>query len=238
MARPEIPITGAGPVADLARALRRLRDEAGKPDYRALAAKTHYAPATLATAAAGRIRPTWEVTEAFARACGANPAELRPLWGRADKAAKAARASGMLASRHQSLSAELRPAVERLAEVGYYAVEADVVARPLLDAPRPPWNGTAAEFVQQLRRLRAWAGQPGAKEISKLSGVRVPSSTLYDAIGRSRTRLPSLELTTALAAACGASVPDWQDAWKAIRMAEVERDSHLPPAGSAGGPAD
>jgi len=237
MARPEIPITGAGPVADLARALRRLRDEAGKPDYRALAAKTHYSTATLAAAAAGRIRPTWDVTEAYARACGADPAELRPLWGRADKAAKAARASGVLALRHRRLSAELRPATERLAEVEYRAVEADVVAMPLRDAPRPPWNGTAAEFVHQLRRLRAWAGQPGAKEISKRSGLRIPSSTLYDAIGRSRTRLPSLELTTALAMACGAPVSEWQDAWKAIRMAEVERDSHIPPAGSAGGEA-
>ncbi|MFI6600154.1 helix-turn-helix domain-containing protein [Nonomuraea sp. NPDC050536] len=85
MGRPENPITWDGPVAELARALRDLRQQAGRPTYRAMAATTLRGASVLAEAAAGRRCPTWAVTHDFVRACGQDPDTWRPLWERARK---------------------------------------------------------------------------------------------------------------------------------------------------------
>ncbi|MEV0976492.1 helix-turn-helix domain-containing protein [Streptomyces sp. NPDC049915] len=60
--------------------LRRLRDTAGKPTYRQLAAAAHYSSTTLADAAGGRKLPTLEVTLAFVRACGGDEEEWKARW--------------------------------------------------------------------------------------------------------------------------------------------------------------
>jgi hypothetical protein len=57
--------------------LRRLRIEAGSPSFRVMSAKAHYAPSTLAEATRGVCMPSRAVVEAFARACGADPADGR-----------------------------------------------------------------------------------------------------------------------------------------------------------------
>ena len=55
MPRPERPLDGLdGPVARLAAELRQLREEAGKPGYRQMAARVNYSVATLSAAASGR----------------------------------------------------------------------------------------------------------------------------------------------------------------------------------------
>jgi hypothetical protein len=184
MGRPENPITWDGPAAGPAARLRELRDQAGRPPYQALARAGHYSPAALADAAAGRNCPTWEVTRAYAEACGAPAADvaaLHPLWARADAAARRSRG----------------PAPRRR-------------ARP----------------ARQLRALRAWAGDPGHKEISRRAGRRLPSSTLYDALRPGRASLPPLAVVQAIAAACAspAAAPAWTSAWRAIRLAELDRD--------------
>jgi len=79
MGRRQIPITGNGPVAELARALRNLRESAGLT-LRELATQVGYAPSTLASAERGRIPPSWPVTDAFVSGCGAVAAKWRPLW--------------------------------------------------------------------------------------------------------------------------------------------------------------
>lgn len=90
MGRPERVLDrGTGPVADFAGQLRELRDSAGRPTYRELAARTHYSPTVLSRAAAGRELPSAEVTRAFATACGADPAEWERRLARARAADRA-----------------------------------------------------------------------------------------------------------------------------------------------------
>jgi len=81
--RKRTEITGNGPRADLARRLRRLRDES-RLTLRALAAKSGYAAGSLSAAESGRRVPTWDLIEAFVQGCGGNPAQWRQLWEVAD----------------------------------------------------------------------------------------------------------------------------------------------------------
>jgi transcriptional regulator with XRE-family HTH domain len=81
--RKRTEITGNGPRADLARRLRRLRDES-RLTLRALAAKSGYAAGSLSAAESGRRVPTWDLVEAFVQGCGGNPAQWRQLWEVAD----------------------------------------------------------------------------------------------------------------------------------------------------------
>lgn len=60
--------------------LRRLREKAGKPAYRELAARAHYSAATLADAANGRKLPTLAVTLAYVKACGGDAEEWEARW--------------------------------------------------------------------------------------------------------------------------------------------------------------
>ncbi|WP_157252776.1 AAA family ATPase [Nonomuraea typhae] len=65
-----------GPVAAFAVALRKLREDAGGPSYRVMAARVPCSAATLAQAAAGAKLPTLPVTLAYVDACGGD----RELW--------------------------------------------------------------------------------------------------------------------------------------------------------------
>ncbi|MBE1489158.1 nSTAND1 domain-containing NTPase [Plantactinospora soyae] len=81
MPRPEKPISGDdGPVQRFAAELRRLREEAGRPGYRELARRAHFAPATLSEAAGGRRFPTLAVTLAYVAACGGDRAAWEARW--------------------------------------------------------------------------------------------------------------------------------------------------------------
>ncbi|WP_354644123.1 hypothetical protein [Kitasatospora camelliae] len=81
-----------GPAAALARELRRLREQAGRPGYRAMAQRVHYSASTLAEAATGQRLPSLEVTLAYAAACGGDGAYWRARWDAA--AAEAGAAAG------------------------------------------------------------------------------------------------------------------------------------------------
>ncbi|QTR03980.1 WD40 repeat domain-containing protein [Saccharothrix algeriensis] len=81
MPRTENPLgDGDGPLVDFARGLRLLREEAGRPSYRALSARAHYSAAALSQAAAGQKLPSLEVTLAYVRACGGPVEEWRRRW--------------------------------------------------------------------------------------------------------------------------------------------------------------
>ncbi|GAB3146443.1 helix-turn-helix domain-containing protein [Microbispora hainanensis] len=84
MGRPERDLDpGEGPVQAFAVALRRLREEAGSPTYRALSERAHYSPTVLSRAAGGRVFPSLEVTLAFVRACGGDEDAWARRWHRA-----------------------------------------------------------------------------------------------------------------------------------------------------------
>lgn len=87
MPRPESRLDPhAGVVQLFAHDLRLLRERAGCPPYRALALRAHYAPATLARAAAGRELPTLAVTLAYVRACGGDQEHWENRWHEAVEA--------------------------------------------------------------------------------------------------------------------------------------------------------
>ncbi|MEU6775187.1 helix-turn-helix domain-containing protein [Streptomyces sp. NPDC046759] len=81
MPRKEQPLADDGSaLTEFAAGLRLLRDKAGKPTYRQLAAKAHYSSTTLADAAGGRKLPSLEVALAFVRACGGDEEEWKARW--------------------------------------------------------------------------------------------------------------------------------------------------------------
>ncbi|MFF7558907.1 hypothetical protein ACFZB4_02895 [Streptomyces pseudovenezuelae] len=81
MGRREKPLDpGAGAVQRLAYELRKLRDEAGAPTYRVMAARAGYSAPTLSAAAAGERLPTLPVFLAYVSACGADPGEWEARW--------------------------------------------------------------------------------------------------------------------------------------------------------------
>ncbi|MGK3941613.1 hypothetical protein ABK046_24650 [Streptomyces caeruleatus] len=95
MGRRERPLDPTeGPVARFAHDLRKLRQEAGGPTYRAMAGRAHYSTATLAQAAAGDRLPSLQVTLAYVTACGGDPAEWERRWQQAaDEATEQRRAA-------------------------------------------------------------------------------------------------------------------------------------------------
>src|SRR5215831_11499448 len=77
--RQRAPLVVAGARADLAQALRRLRDDSGMT-LRQVAARSGYAQTTLSMAESGRRVPSWEALAAFVQSCGDDAAEWQPLW--------------------------------------------------------------------------------------------------------------------------------------------------------------
>lgn len=74
MGRREKPLDpGAGAVQRFAFEMRKLRDEAGTPTYRAMAARAGYSAPTLSAAAAGERLPTLPVLLAYVAACDGDP---------------------------------------------------------------------------------------------------------------------------------------------------------------------
>ncbi|MDX2549037.1 helix-turn-helix domain-containing protein [Streptomyces sp. WI04-05B] len=81
MGRPERPVDPrAGAVQRFAHELRVLREAAGKPTYRVMAGRTDFSVTVLAQAASGERLPSLAVVLAYARACGADPAEWELRW--------------------------------------------------------------------------------------------------------------------------------------------------------------
>jgi WD40 repeat protein len=83
MGRPERPVDpAAGPVAEFANELRKLREEAGRPSYRELSRRASFSVTVLSEAAGGRSLPTLAVVREYVRACGGDVAEWDERWRR------------------------------------------------------------------------------------------------------------------------------------------------------------
>ncbi|RDI16545.1 nSTAND1 domain-containing NTPase [Lentzea flaviverrucosa] len=81
MPRTERPLESADTeLGQFAADLRKLRDKAGKPSYRALASRAHYSAATLSDAAGGKKLPSLAVTLAYVKACGGDEQEWEQRW--------------------------------------------------------------------------------------------------------------------------------------------------------------
>jgi WD40 repeat protein len=81
MGRREKPLDpGAGAVQRFAYELRKLRDEAGTPTYRAMVHRAGYSAPTLSAAASGERLPTLPVLLAYVTACGGDPGEWEARW--------------------------------------------------------------------------------------------------------------------------------------------------------------
>ncbi|MGW1878592.1 nSTAND1 domain-containing NTPase [Streptomyces sp. NPDC001975] len=81
MGRREKPLDpAAGAVERFAFELRKPRDEAGTPTYRAMGLRAGYSGPTLSAAAAGARLPTLPVVTAYVVACGGDPEEWERRW--------------------------------------------------------------------------------------------------------------------------------------------------------------
>ncbi|MCX4777956.1 hypothetical protein [Streptomyces sp. NBC_01264] len=81
MPRPERPLDpDTGPLARFAADLRKLREKAGRPPYRALAKRAHYSSTTLSDAAGGHTFPSLAVTLAYVEACRGDPRAWEARW--------------------------------------------------------------------------------------------------------------------------------------------------------------
>jgi hypothetical protein len=186
------PAPGDGPLADLARALRLLRDRTGRT-YRELAPTANYS-----AAATGTSCPTLTLVLAYARGCAASLSEvatLRALWAKADAARRHA------SSKRRQGAVPDQPLTVRQAEPLWEREAGAVLERIVAycEEPQPQRAYTAAQYIRQLRALRAWAGNPGHKEIVRRGGNRgLAASSTYDALSPARTTLPPLETVTAI----------------------------------------
>nr|WP_260616346.1 helix-turn-helix domain-containing protein [Streptomyces sp. WAC05950] len=81
MPRPERPLDpDSGPQTRFAADLRKLREAAGRPPYRALAKRAHYSSTTLSDAAGGHTFPSLAVTLAYVEACQGDRRAWETRW--------------------------------------------------------------------------------------------------------------------------------------------------------------
>lgn len=103
--------------------------------------------------------------------------------------------------------------------------------------PGPDAAQSPAEFVERLRRLKAWSGRSyrALEKQARRNGDILPASTIATAL--KRDSLPHIDLVAALVRACGGGsveVAAWTAARRAIAQptpanwAEV-KPCHLPP---------
>ncbi|MFV8128954.1 helix-turn-helix transcriptional regulator [Streptomyces syringium] len=178
MARPEKPIDPTAPYATFARQLRKLRKSSGSPTYTTLARRAKYSVSALSQAAAGRKLPSLELTLAYATACGGGREHWTEQW---------------LIAQHPTGPGPLDgPAA---AEVRPWSTE----------PPVPALAGTPQEFIACLRELKLWAGNPSLSRLEAVAfgrGIRLPRSTIGDALSRSRASLPNAFVVRSLVLAC------------------------------------
>ncbi|OJF13353.1 nSTAND1 domain-containing NTPase [Couchioplanes caeruleus] len=161
MPRPERPLDESeGPVAQLAAELRQLREKAGKPGYRQMAARVNYSVATLAAAASGRRLPTLEVTLAYVAACDGDLQVWERRWREAERLSVAPAEDPVVVNGHE------RPPYPGLAAFQPQDAELFFGRGALVD-----------ELVRRLRERRFLAvfGPSGAGKSSLVRAGLVPA---------------------------------------------------------------
>lgn len=136
MARKPRPVDPAdGPIPAFAYGLRAVREEAGNPTYRALAALAGFSATTLSDAAGGVRQPSLEVTLAYVGACGGDVELWQERWRELDR---------LLDQERGVAAAEARPAAAVSAEAEAALVRDEVgevgaLASPPARLPGAPW---------------------------------------------------------------------------------------------------
>jgi tetratricopeptide (TPR) repeat protein len=112
------------------------------------------------------------------------------------------------------------------------------IARVFDEPPVPAPAGGVAGYIETLRALKLWAGNPAFQTLSRHS--KVPRSTLADALAPARGTLPRLEVVTAYTTACGLShdqVTQWRRVWMEVQGSATNPEQP-PPATAASATAD
>jgi hypothetical protein len=96
------------------------------------------------------------------------------------------------------------------------------VGRP--ERPVDPEDGPLPRFAEALRQLRARAGYPTYRAMAMRAHF-APSVLSSAAAG---TAFPTLRVTLAYVAACGASATEWQHRWEATARELARQPRQLP----------
>ncbi|RAO26089.1 hypothetical protein ONO23_05492 [Micromonospora noduli] len=183
--RPEKPLDPtAGPVAQFAYSLRRLRHEVGSPSYRTLANRTYYSVSALSIAASGSRFPSWACAEAYVRACGVRGDDIvhwHRRWSAVDEHVRAQR-------RAQRRAAKNRPAVAALEAADVPLVgpaPLPVLELRYIDAD-PALVATLEEFLTALDQMRIEKGL-SLRQIAERSRLTsLPGTTASGGLSRSQ----------------------------------------------------
>ncbi|WP_433361025.1 tetratricopeptide repeat protein [Actinoplanes sp. CA-142083] len=191
----------------LASRLRRLRDECGRPTYRAMSELAHCSFAALSGAAAGRRLPSWETTQAYVIAClrhagrSAEIDTILPQWRRAWEDASVREKAHRLApadQEHDILPAAPPPPRRRvwrpaaaLIVVALLATLSGSVAWTRGPTPMTglfnilvvPFSGLPALETTLARELGEWADAEPTVAVRGPSGVDRASSESLAGIG-------------------------------------------------------
>lgn len=174
MGRRKKALDESAPYRGLAQWLRMIRDEAGLT-YRQMAervAHTGYSAVTLSRADNGDFVPKWEVTEAYAAACGVARAQARRMWEQAARPAGSvehSRTAVRLRGRGRSLELVLEPA--HLLQLMHQLY---------LSAGHP-----SLRELQKRARINDFGNLPRSTLGDVLAGVRMPSERLLVSYVRS-----------------------------------------------------
>lgn len=196
MGRKLNPIKDTGPVGQFATRLRaRQAQVVPRPTYRGLAKLCHYSHSVLADAANGEKLPTWEVTEAFVRACGADDEEVgnwHTYWLETRQALE-----NLLRKLGQaSLLVPARTLTSQTARFGRLRPVLADIAGPDQCQPQPGQVRTYEDLHYQLHVLRIAMGNPSLRELRRLMGREYGLSTLSDIFAGHRT--PGSTIFTAI----------------------------------------
>ncbi len=149
------------------RRLVALREEAGTPSFREMAARSGIiSHTTLHEAYKGHRLPSWDTTVEFVKACGAEPSNYRSTWEEAELAL--AMASSSERPRRRSTPTRAGPAP--LLPSDDTTVSAEVGADVSEETPgedgrgRPRWIALASATAVAAAAIALWAWHPWASE--------------------------------------------------------------------------
>jgi hypothetical protein len=205
MARPErILDPTAGPVPQLAHALRELRRSTpGPTSYRELNSTMNYS--TLSRAANGRTPPTWQVCSDYVSSLGHDPQPWRPQWEHAVAAHKAGHGHDPAWLFRAPAAVTLPDPASVHTSVQLHAAIAEIVRAHDLGV-------LATHMSADLRR--------------QLGSSQTPLAVVQEIVRRpDATPLPLLQLLIKACQATDDQVRGWSAAWARVR--ESERRAHL-----------
>jgi Helix-turn-helix domain len=238
MGRRLSPIKDTGPVGEFATRLRaRQAQLVPRPTYRDLAKLCHYSHSVLADAAKGEKLPTWEVAEAFVRACGADEEETsswRTYWLETRQALE-----DLLRKLGQaSLVAQTRTLTGQAARPARLRPVLADIAEPAQCQPHPDQVRTYEDLHYQLHVLKIAVGNPSLRVLHRhmgreyglstlsdiFAGHRMPGATIFTAIVTGLLTIQGPSASRPAADEPWRSVQNWEKAWSQAEYNRVRPD--------------